>query len=99
MIKNSGYVWKLGMFIIIGIFLLIVTIYFIGRTKNLFGNTFQLKSEFKNVSGLKIGNNVRFSGINIGTVKDGLGIQDSILKVDGSGRHCSATKSPKIHQN
>ncbi|MBP6558301.1 MAG: MCE family protein [Flavobacterium sp.] len=81
MIKNSGYVWKLGMFIIIGIFLFIVTIYFIGKTKNMFGDTFQLKSEFKNVSGLKIGNNVRFSGINIGSVKEIEFLSDSAVVV------------------
>ncbi|TDP60929.1 MlaD family protein [Flavobacterium dankookense] len=68
--KNNNYIWKLGMFVIIGLFLFVVTIYFIGKTRNLFGETFQLKSVFKNVSGLKIGNNVRLSGINIGTVKE-----------------------------
>jgi len=81
MIKKSGYVWKLGMFIIMGIFLFIVTIYFIGKNRNLFGDTFQLKSEFKSVSGLKIGNNVRFSGINIGTVKEIEFVSDSAVTV------------------
>jgi phospholipid/cholesterol/gamma-HCH transport system substrate-binding protein len=36
----------------------------------MFSNTFKLKTEFKTVSGLKVGNNVRFSGINIGTVSE-----------------------------
>ncbi|MFN3969654.1 MlaD family protein [Flavobacterium sp.] len=69
MTNKSGYVWKLGMFIIIGGVLLMVAIYLIGKNKNLFGETFELKSHFSNVSGLKVGNNVRFSGINIGSVK------------------------------
>jgi len=81
MIKKSGYIWKLGMFVIIGIFLLVITIYFIGKNKNLFGETFQLKSHFKNVSGLKIGNNVRFSGINIGTVTQIEFVSDSSVVV------------------
>lgn len=69
------------MFVIIGIFLLVITIYFIGKNKNLFGETFQLKSHFKNVSGLKIGNNVRFSGINIGTVTQIEFVSDSSVVV------------------
>lgn len=69
--KNSAYTWKLGMFVIIGISLFMIAVYFIGINRNLFVSTFQLKSHFKNVSGLKVGNNVRFSGINVGSV-DGI---------------------------
>ena len=69
--KESGFTWKLGMFVIIGLVLFVGTIYFVGKQKNLFGSTFHLKVQFKTVSGLKEGNNVRFSGINIGTV-DGI---------------------------
>ena len=76
--KESGFQWKLGMFVIIGLVLFVSTIYFIGKQQNLFGSTFNLKSNFKSVSGLEIGNNVRFAGINIGTVSD---IQ---LKTDSS---------------
>lgn len=66
--KDTGSNWKLGMFVLVGIMLLALVIYFIGKQQNLFGSTFYLKSQFKNVSGLSVGNNVRFSGINIGTV-------------------------------
>ena len=66
--KGTGSRWKLGMFVIIGLTLLVGTIYLVGKQKNLFGYTFHLRSEFKTVSGLKVGNNIRFSGINIGTV-------------------------------
>lgn len=68
--KESGFTWKLGMFVIIGLALFALTIYFVGKQKNLFGSTFHLKTQFKTVSGLEEGNNVRFSGINVGTVKD-----------------------------
>lgn len=70
------------MFIIIGVILFMVSIYFIGNNKNLFSSTFQLKSHFKNVSGLKEGNNVRFSGINIGTVAGIEFISDSSVVVN-----------------
>jgi phospholipid/cholesterol/gamma-HCH transport system substrate-binding protein len=69
--KESGSTWKLGMFVIIGIVFFVSLVYFIGKQKNLFGDTFRLKAKFKSVSGLKVGNNVRFSGINIGTI-DGI---------------------------
>jgi phospholipid/cholesterol/gamma-HCH transport system substrate-binding protein len=62
--------WKLGLFVTIGVILLIAVLFYIGKQKNLFGSVFRLKSYFNNVSGLKIGNNVRFGGINVGTVDD-----------------------------
>jgi phospholipid/cholesterol/gamma-HCH transport system substrate-binding protein len=80
--KETGFTWKLGMFVIIGLVIFTGTIYFVGKQKNIFGNTFHLKVHFKTVSGLKEGNNVRFSGINIGTV-DGIElITDSSVLVD-----------------
>ena len=68
--KESGYQWKLGMFVVIGLVLFVGTIYFVGKQKNLFGSTFELYSKFNSVSGLAVGNNVRLSGINVGTVDD-----------------------------
>lgn len=78
--ENSS-IWKLGIFIIIGILLFIIAIYFIGINRNLFGSNFSLRSEFKNVSGLKEGSNVRLSGINIGTVSKIEFISDSLVLV------------------
>jgi phospholipid/cholesterol/gamma-HCH transport system substrate-binding protein len=80
--KSFGFTWKLGAFVMIGLALFIVTIYFVGKQKNLFGSTFHLKSQFKNVSGLKVGNNVRFSGINVGTVNEIELITDTSVMVD-----------------
>lgn len=80
--KESGFTWKLGMFVIIGLVLFAGTIFFIGKQKNLFGSTFRLQVQFKTVSGLKVGNNVRFSGINIGTVDDIVLMNDSAVKVE-----------------
>jgi phospholipid/cholesterol/gamma-HCH transport system substrate-binding protein len=37
--------------------------------KNLFSKNFTIFSVFSNVNGLQIGNNVRYAGINVGTVK------------------------------
>lgn len=82
MTQNSNYIWKLGMFIILGVVLFMVSIYFIGNNKSLFSSTFHLKSHFKNVNGLKEGNNVRFSGINVGTVAGIEFISDSSVVVN-----------------
>ncbi|PIF30035.1 phospholipid/cholesterol/gamma-HCH transport system substrate-binding protein [Flavobacterium sp. 9] len=79
--KQSGYTWKLGMFVTIGLLLFIMAVYFIGKQKNLFGSTFHISSRFKTVSGLEVGNNVRFSGINIGTVEEIRLINDSSVVV------------------
>ncbi|MBS7233548.1 MCE family protein [Flavobacterium psychroterrae] len=79
--KQSGYTWKLGMFVTIGLLLFVMAIYFIGKQKNLFGSTFNITSQFKTVSGLEVGNNVRFSGINIGTVEEIRLINDSSVVV------------------
>ena len=79
--KNTGSNWKLGMFVIVGLILFILTIYFVGKQQNLFGSTIHLKSQFKTVSGLKVGNNVRFSGINVGTVDEIQLVTDSSVVV------------------
>lgn len=80
--NNSNYVMKLGMFVSIGVLLLIAAVYIIGSQQNLFNPTFRIKTIFSNVSGLKIGSNVRFSGINIGTV-DYIQIEsDTTVKVE-----------------
>lgn len=86
MSKESGSIWKLGLFVVFGIILFVVAIYFIGINRNLFGSNFSLKSEFKNVSGLKVGSNVRLSGINIGTVNKIHFISDSLVLVTMSIR-------------
>ncbi len=60
---------SLGIFVIIGTVLLVVAAYLIGNRQNLFGSTFTVHAVFRNVSGLQQGNNVRYSGINVGTVR------------------------------
>ncbi|WKK64894.1 MlaD family protein [Lutimonas zeaxanthinifaciens] len=73
---------KLGIFVILTGAVLIIALYFIGKKQNLFGNTFKVTAVFSNVNGLKLGNNVRFSGINVGTVRNILMVDDSTICVD-----------------
>ncbi|UCE93825.1 MAG: MCE family protein [Flavobacteriaceae bacterium] len=73
---------KLGIFVILIGAILILALYFIGKKQNLFGSTFKVTAVFTNVNGLKLGNNVRFSGINVGTVKNISMVDDSTICVD-----------------
>jgi phospholipid/cholesterol/gamma-HCH transport system substrate-binding protein len=73
---------RLGLFIIGGLALFVLAIFIIGKQKNLFDPVFKLTSTFYNISGLQVGNNVRFSGINVGTVDNISIINDSTVKVD-----------------
>jgi len=79
--KTAREKLKLGVFVIIAISIFIVAVYFIGQRQNLFANTFPIHSNFNNVNGLMQGNNVRYSGINVGTVKTITMINDSTIKV------------------
>jgi len=72
---------RVGAFVLVGTVLLIFSLYLIGAKQNLFGSTFELKSQFKNVNGLMPGNNVRFTGIDVGTVKSVEIINDSTVDV------------------
>jgi phospholipid/cholesterol/gamma-HCH transport system substrate-binding protein len=72
---------RLGLFVFIGLAIFILAIFIIGKQKNLFNPVFRLTSTFNNVSGLQIGNNIRFSGINVGTVDNITIINDSTVLV------------------
>ena len=73
---------RLGLFIAGGLALFAFAIFIIGKQKNLFNPVFEISANFKNISGLQVGNNIRFSGINVGTVDDINIINDSTIKVD-----------------
>ncbi len=60
---------RLGAFVAAGTLLLITALYLIGNKQNLFGSTVSISARFYNVSGLMKGNNVRFAGIDVGTVE------------------------------
>ncbi len=80
--KEAGNKMKLGIFVSVGLALLIIGIYFIGEQQQLFSNTFRVSGVFKNISGLQIGNNVRFSGINVGIIDGIEQITDTTVRVD-----------------
>lgn len=60
---------KLGLFVLGGLLFLILTLYMIGKNRSLFGSTFTIRAAMTSVNGLMPGNNVRFKGLDVGTVK------------------------------
>jgi phospholipid/cholesterol/gamma-HCH transport system substrate-binding protein len=72
---------KLGTLVLGGLFFLVLLLYMIGKNRNLFGDTYVLKVQFENIQGLVAGNNVRFSGIQAGTVKKVKILNDTIIEV------------------
>jgi phospholipid/cholesterol/gamma-HCH transport system substrate-binding protein len=61
---------KLGAFVLAGVALFLVSVFFIGAENNIFSRTYDISAVFKNVEGLKEGDNVWLSGVKIGTVTD-----------------------------
>jgi phospholipid/cholesterol/gamma-HCH transport system substrate-binding protein len=73
---------RLGLFITGGLMIFVIVVFLIGRQKNLFTPVFRMTTTFYNISGLQVGNNIRFSGINVGTVDNIKIINDSTVQVD-----------------
>ncbi len=72
---------KLGIFVLIGLVLLIVALYLIGKDSNFFSKNYVLKVQFGNANGLMIGNNVRYSGIQVGTVNKITLLNDTTIEI------------------
>lgn len=79
---TQKFKFRLGLFVAVGLALFVLSIFIIGKQKNLFNPVNKLTTTFSNVSGLQVGNNVRFSGINVGTVNDIILVNDTTVKVD-----------------
>ena len=61
---------KLGIFVLAGLVLFMAAVFLVGSENNLFNKTFTTHAIFRNVEGLKEGDNVWLSGVKIGTVKE-----------------------------
>ena len=82
--KNKSNSIKLGVFVSVGLLLFIIGIYFIGKKQQLFNTTFKISGIFKDISGLQVGNNVRFSGITVGVIESIEMIADTAVRIDFS---------------
>ncbi len=79
---SQNFKVRLGLFIVGGLAIFVIAIFFIGKQQNLFNPVFRITTNFYNVSGLQVGNSIRFSGINVGTVDNIKIINDSTVQVD-----------------
>jgi phospholipid/cholesterol/gamma-HCH transport system substrate-binding protein len=80
--KTTSQKISLGLFVIIGLLIFILATYLIGDKQKMFGKTNHLQTTFNNVNGLQLGNNVRYSGVNVGTVRNIEMIGDTSIRVD-----------------
>lgn len=81
MSDSTGRDIRLGTMVLAGLTLLVSTLYIIGRNQNWFGAHFSLRARFVNVNGLMKGNNVRFSGLQAGTVSNIRLLNDTTIEV------------------
>lgn len=79
--KSASHKTRVGLFVVIGTLILLATLYFIGNRQHIFSKNIQLYAVFQNVNGLQLGNNVRYSGINVGTVSSIKMINDTEIIV------------------
>lgn len=80
--KTTSQKIRLGLFVIIGLLIFILAIYFIGDKQKMFGKTNHLEAVFNNANGLQLGNSVRYSGISVGTVRGIKMDNDTTIRVD-----------------
>lgn len=59
-----------GLFTLVGLIILVVGILVLGTQQNKFSKNLSVKTYFSDVKGLKVGNNVWFSGVKVGIIKE-----------------------------
>lgn len=59
---------KVGLFVVLGIAATFFSLFLVGQERRLWEKTADLRSQFSNVGGLKVGGAVRLAGVNIGIV-------------------------------
>jgi len=73
---------RLGIYIALGVLLFILAIYFIGSRQSMFQRNVKITAMFSDVKGLRIGANIRFTGIDVGTVSKMDILSDSVVIIE-----------------
>jgi phospholipid/cholesterol/gamma-HCH transport system substrate-binding protein len=77
-----------GVFVLLGVAVFVIGILTLGGQQKSFVKSIHISSVFNDVSGLKKGNNVWFSGVKVGTIKNltftGPGQVDVVMSIDAS---------------
>ncbi|HUH33208.1 MAG TPA: MlaD family protein [Daejeonella sp.] len=69
MITDNRRKTIVGIFVFLGLVILVVTIFTLGSQKKVFVKSISVNVVFDDIQGIKTGNNVWFSGVKIGTIK------------------------------
>lgn len=93
---KKSYNLILGIFIFFGIVIFAIAIYLVGKKQNLFTSNVKVIAIFTDVHGLTEGNNVRFSGIDVGTVSNIRILSETEVKVELS---IQSNSMPYIRKN
>src|SRR5580765_1220265 len=80
--KETNRNVKLGVFVILGIILFVVGIFFIGSKDNVFTKNMRISAVFRNTGGLAQGNYVHYNGVKVGVVKGVTLLNDTTVQVD-----------------
>lgn len=72
---------KLGIFVLVGLVLLVVGLYMVSKNSSIFGKNYTLRVHFDNVGGILVGNNIRYSGIQAGTIRKINLLNDTVIEV------------------
>jgi len=73
---------KLGALVLASMIFLVFSLYLIGKNQNIFGSSIRVIAEMKNVNGLLPGNNIRFKGMDVGTVSEIEMLNDTTIHVE-----------------
>jgi len=68
MSEKKDHIIRLGFFIFVSFLIFVSAILILGRKRNMFQQTVRISAVFKDVRGLRVGNNVRFTGIEVGAI-------------------------------
>lgn len=80
--NNNKRAITVGVFVVLGLLIFIAGILTLGGQKKTFEKKVQVKAVFEDVSGLQVGNNVWFSGVKVGTVKEMSFTGNSMVEVE-----------------
>jgi phospholipid/cholesterol/gamma-HCH transport system substrate-binding protein len=75
---------KTGLFALVGVLVILLAVYIIGRQQKIFSKSITAYADFRNVSGLQVGNFVRFAGINVGIIDVITIVNDTTVRVQFS---------------
>ena len=81
MAKTTSTV-KIGIFIVLGLCILVIGIFLVGEKTALFSSTRTVRAYFHDIQGLRSGATVRLSGIDVGTVKSVTIVNDTTGRVE-----------------